>query len=156
MWTGGPKAIECRQKFRTTSYFHWQRHGSSTVKGHPQFFEVWTLALPDVMEINWPNMWFLHRTTVKFGSFLQTLHSSIMFQIFPCFFDFMKFPWRIFLMIGACALRKKDLEDVFFEHYEEGGDVWLSALTFMQCKSHLEPSCVKSRESDSASYSHFW
>jgi hypothetical protein len=26
----------------------------------------------------------------------------------------------------------------------------------MQCKSHLEPSCVKSRESDSASYSHFW
>lgn len=29
-----------------------------------------------------------------------------------------------------------DLEDVFFEHYEEGGDVWLSALTFMQCKSY--------------------
>eukprot|EP00435_Cladocopium_sp_Y103_P045459 s1050_g13.t1 len=29
-----------------------------------------------------------------------------------------------------------DLEDVFFEHYEEGGEVWLSALTFMQCKSY--------------------
>ena len=40
--------------------------------------------------------------------------------------------------------KTKDLEDVFFEHFEEGGDVWLSALTFMQCKSHLEPSCFKS------------
>jgi len=28
-----------------------------------------------------------------------------------------------------------DLEDVFFEHFEEGEGMWLSALTFMECKS---------------------
>lgn len=57
---------------------------------------------------------------------LYRTHGFIAYQLMHCVV------WFFFQLCWT-----QDLEDVFFERYEEGDDVWLSALTHLECKGCL-------------------